>query len=134
MEDIAKIAAGVAGGVASDEAVRYFTAPKPSETAKSIARNIGVSVIPAGGPREGQKVTARLEFWKGSFEEGNFYYVVKSDEFRPEDVFGVVYLNIHPEKFWIEVVRTHGHGIEVSYKGERIALDEPARGVKSVER
>jgi len=134
MEDIAKIATGVAGGIASDEAVRYFTTPKPSETAKSIARNIEVRVIPASGARKGQRVTAGLEPWKSSYEKGNFYYVVKSDEFRPGDVLGVIYLNIKPEGFYIGVVQTHGHDIEVSYRGEEITLDKPARGVKYVER
>jgi len=47
----------------------------------------------------------------------------------------VIYLSIsRPGKFWIEAVRTHGHDIEVFYKGEKIPLDEPARGVKKVER
>jgi len=128
MEDIAKIAAGIGTGVAADEGIRYLTKERPSEFAQSIAEDITATTI-----KDGKEIPLHPEFLMNGRGE-SAYYLLKA-EGRPKRIFGLVFLNIPGRgKYWIEAYRVHGWELDFKYKGEKIPLDEPARGVKGFER
>jgi len=117
MEDIGKVLAGVAGGVAADEGIRYFTRERPHSWAKNIIDE--TEVVRVKGEERLQIKFLLNGGWKENYHTSEFIGL-RDTGVGAGDVDAWISVLKRPDGTLVLKVRSGGqYELEVFYKGEK---------------
>jgi len=133
MEDIGKIVAGFAGGVAADEATRFITEERPAQDIQREAERLTVILV-----KDGTAVTLEkrpIHSYQMPFGDrtrhGTFYLFVEPD--RPEDVDATADVWLAEDEYVrAEVTRVVGKETVIYWDGSEVARIPEAKGYNTL--
>jgi len=126
MEDIGKVLAGVVGGVAADEGIRWLTEQRPHDWAENIISETKVVRVFSNGKKEPLKIEFLLNGgWREKYLSSEFIGL-RDTGVGAGDLDAWISVSRGPDGTITLRVRSGGpYELEVFYKGEKVEKTTP---------